>query len=642
MKRIGRYEIVRPLGRGAMGVVYLARDPQIERELALKTIRFDSGEKGMDVSEAKARFLKEARISGRLQHPFIVTIFDVGEDAGNLYLAMEYVPGGSFSQKLADPNGLPLFDRIRIVAEVAEALGHAHERGVLHRDVKPANILLTPALTAKVTDFGIGKLLTGDTDLTSTGQMVGSPAYMSPEQIRGEKLDARTDIFSLGVVLYQALTLRKPFPADTLTTLVYQILHEEPPAPGIIKSDLPAEMTGIVRKCLAKARADRYGDAGEVAAELRALLGYSPVASTAGLSESKVKRAQPEAPPTVAGPTVAMPPPVPPRESESPTITTGQRMGDLAKKSEAPAKGGPGAAKASPYLALAAVLGLAIVAAAAFLFRSPPKSGEGGTASAPAPKASTQGPAPLASTASTGSIKVVETPVATSPASGEPSPVPTRRPRVRPTAVAGSAVAASGASSGPAPAPTARPADLSYAVKRLVKINVSPSQARVFLDGKCIGISDDWDGAGGGALLSFTVEGNHRLRFAYPGYRDLNVDLAVKSGAVEDRIEIDTEMQKGAPEGPTGPEGKLRRPNYRTVRPVNLNVEPADATVSVNGRELGPASKWAKEDLIFADQAVYDVVLSAPGHEPLTVRVLSAPTAGEVRAVIKEKLKKAK
>jgi hypothetical protein len=318
-------------------------------------------------------------------------------------------------------------------------------------------------------------------------------------------------------------------------------------------------------------------------------------------------------------------------------------MGDLAKKSEALAKGGPGAAKAPPYLALAAVLGLAIAAAAAFLFRSPPKSGEGGTASAPAPKASTQEPAPLASTASTGSIKVVETPVATPPASGEPSPVPTRRPRVRPAAAAGSAVAASGGpSSGPVPAPTARPADLSYAVKRLVKINVSPGQARVFLDGKCIGISDDWDGAGGGALLSFNVEGNHRLRFTYPGHRDLHVDLAVKSNAVDDRIEIDTEMQKGAPEGPTGPEGKFRRPRYRTVRPANFSVEPADATVSVNGRELGPASKWAKEDLIFADQAVYDVTLSAPGYEPLTVRVLSAPTAGEVRAVIKEKLKKAK
>ena len=237
-----------------MGVVYLARDPQIERQLALKTVRFDGPGHDSKIDEAKARFLKEARISGRLQHPHIVTVFDVGEDAGNLYLAMEYVAGGSLAQKLADPAALEIFDQLRIVAEVAEALGHAHERGVLHRDVKPANILLTESLSAKVSDFGIGKLLIGDTDLTSTGQMVGSPAYMSPEQIRGEKLDVRSDIFSLGIVLYQTLTSRKPFPADTLTTLVYQILHEEPIDSATLRPGLPEEVPGIIRKCLAKPR----------------------------------------------------------------------------------------------------------------------------------------------------------------------------------------------------------------------------------------------------------------------------------------------------------------------------------------------------------------------------------------------------
>src|SRR5512141_3088667 len=283
-----------------MGVVYLARDPQIERELALKTIRFDDAEKGFSVDEAKARFLKEAKISGRLQHPHIVTVFDVGEDQGMLYLAMELVQGGSFSQRLADPAGFSIRDRVRVVAEVAEAL--AHERGVLHRDIKPANILLSPSLSAKVTDFGIGKLLTGDTELTSTGQMVGSPAYMSPEQIKGDKLDARTDIFSLGVVLYQALTLRKPFPADTLTTLVYQILNEEPPDPGLVTDALPEGMKEILKKCLAKDRANRYSDAGELAGDLREILGFSPVGSTAGLSESRVKRVRssPGAPPPVA------------------------------------------------------------------------------------------------------------------------------------------------------------------------------------------------------------------------------------------------------------------------------------------------------------------------------------------------------
>jgi serine/threonine-protein kinase len=258
-----------------MGVVYLAQDPQIERTLALKTVRFDGPSQSFSMSEAKARFLKEAKISGRLQHPNIVTVYDVGEDEGVLYLAMEYISGGSLSQRLADPGSFPLVERIRILSEVADALSHAHQRGVLHRDVKPANILLTDSSSAKVTDFGIGKLLSGDTDLTTTGQMVGSPAYMSPEQVRGDKLDVRSDIFSLGVVLYQTLTLRKPFPADTLTTLVYQILHDEPPDPLRHNEELPPEITEIARRCLAKNREERYGDAAELADDLRALIGIA-------------------------------------------------------------------------------------------------------------------------------------------------------------------------------------------------------------------------------------------------------------------------------------------------------------------------------------------------------------------------------
>lgn len=275
-----------------MGLVYLARDPQIERDVALKTVRFDGPSHSFKIDEAKARFLKEAKISGRLQHPHIVTVFDVGEDQGTLYLAMEYVPGGSLAQRLVDGPPLPVEEKIRIVAEVAHALGHAHERGVLHRDVKPANILLTPSLAAKVTDFGIGKLLTGDTDLTSTGQMVGSPAYMSPEQIRGEKLDVRSDIFSLGVVLYQVLTGRKPFPAETLTTLVYQVLNEEPEDPTVYAPDVPPELIPVIRRCLAKKRDSRYSDAAELAAELGELVGFSPVMATSALSESKVGRAR--------------------------------------------------------------------------------------------------------------------------------------------------------------------------------------------------------------------------------------------------------------------------------------------------------------------------------------------------------------
>ena len=687
-EQIGRYVILRTLGRGAMGIVYLARDPQIERELALKTIRFDTGEKSFGVEEAKARFLKEARISGRLQHPHIVTVFDVGEDQGTLFLAMELVQGGSFSQRLSDPAGFPLRDRIRVVAEVAEALAHAHERGVLHRDVKPANILLSPTLSAKVTDFGIGKLLTGDTELTSTGQMVGSPAYMSPEQIKGEKLDARTDIFSLGIVLYQALTLRKPFPADTLTTLVYQILHEEPMDPGLVTNDVPEGMKDIIRKCLAKDRANRYSDAGELADDLREILGFSPVGSTAGLSESKVKRVKssPGTPPPVAplagaatpasmAPTAAVriSPPVgklpedpgstavparpsmpaaatPVADSESPTITTGRRMGEVMAKAAAAAAPAVKKKGLSPV-----VLGGGLLAVAAIVLgvlalskKSEKEVGELLPVPTSAPAASVPAPVPTqpppvakvsgATGASTAgpAVAVVETPAR----DASPTVAPTKKARAKPTAAPQEAAAAAAAVSAAPKAPAQKPADLTVTVRRFLKLDVSPSQARVYLDGRYIGISDDWDDAGGGSLLAFNLEGTHRIRLCAPEHRDLIVDLIVRSTATDDKVTIDRSLEKGTPDGPTGPEGKLKHPNYRTVRGALFNVEPPDAMVTVNGRDVGPASKFAKEELQFADMAVYEVLLTAPGHESKSLRILVGPTAGEVRANIKEKLKK--
>ncbi|MEO8054459.1 MAG: serine/threonine-protein kinase [Acidobacteriota bacterium] len=666
-EKIGRYVILQTLGRGAMGVVYLARDPQIERELALKTIRFDDAEKSFSADEAKARFLKEAKISGRLQHPHIVTVFDVGEDQGVLYLAMELVQGGSFSQRLADPAGFSMRDRVRVVAEVAEALAHAHERGVLHRDIKPANILLSPSLSAKVTDFGIGKLLTGDTELTSTGQMVGSPAYMSPEQIKGDKLDARTDIFSLGVVLYQAVTLRKPFPADTLTTLVYQILHEEPADPAVVAGDLPEGLGAIVNRCLAKDRAKRYPDAGELADDLRAVLGFSPVGSTASISDSRVKRVRsspssPAMPPpspsphASMAPTAAMPvispgpvgaaPAAP--DSESPTITTGRRMGEIARKGEARAGQPVGRKGLSPaVIGIAALVALAAVAGGVYLAKkgaapadenpAPPSSATSAAAPAPLPLPTAPAAAPTVPTAGP-AIAVVETPAANAaPAASTLVPSP-KKTKVRPTP--GEAAASTAAAAAKPTVPAVRPADLTYTIRRFLKINVSPSQARVFMDGNYIGISDDWDDAGGGSLLTFNLEGQHRLRICYPEHRDLLVDVIVRSTAADDKVTIEQDLPKGVPDGPTGPEGSLRRPNYKSIGAVLFNVDPPDAMVTVAGKEYGPASKWLKEEMTFRDMAVYEVGLSAPGYETKTVRVLISPTAGELRATVKERLKK--
>jgi hypothetical protein len=506
---------------------------------------------------------------------------------------------------------------------------------------------------------------------------------MSPEQIKGEKLDTRTDIFSLGIVLYQAITLRKPFPADTLTTLVYQILNEEPPDPLLVADDVPEALRDIIRKCLAKDRANRYADAGELAGDLREALGFSPVGTTAGFQESRAKRARaslgprpPIAPPGVPATPASMAPtaalkislPVgaspeiaastsvpaepqvpavaaPVADSESPTITTGRRMGEAVAKAAAAA---PASKKkgVSPF-----VVGGGLLVAAAVVFgalslskRSEKPAGSDAVPQPPAvPAASTPEralpPAPeparaFPSSAAGPAVMVVETPAPGVP----PTAAPTKKARAKPTAVpeAPSPVAAVPKP----PSPPQKPADLTVTIRRFLKLDVSPSQARVYLDGRYIGISDDWDDAGGGSLLAFNLEGMHRVRLCAPDHRDLLVDLIVRSTATDDKVSIERSLEKGTPDGPTGPDGKLKRPNYRTVRGAVFNVEPPDAVVSVNGRELGPASKWVREDLQFADMAVYEVLLTAPGFESKSLRLLVSPTAGEVRANIKEKLKK--
>ena len=646
--RIGRYEILRPLGKGAMGVVYLAQDPQIERTLALKTVRFDGPSQSFSMSEAKARFLKEAKISGRLQHPNIVTVYDVGEDEGVLYLAMEYISGGSLSQRLADPGSFSMVERIRVLSEVADALSHAHQRGVLHRDVKPANILLTDSSSAKVTDFGIGKLLTGDTDLTTTGQMIGSPAYMSPEQVRGDKLDVRSDIFSLGVVLYQTLTLRKPFPADTLTTLVYQILHDEPLDPLRHNEELPPEITEIARQCLAKSREERYGDAAELADDLRALIGIAPLVSTTGLSESKVGRARAAAAAATATPSPA-PGSVPPQATPPPPVdlSASRRLsrsgGRTSMTSSQHSPAALAGAAAGGLLLVGLLVGGFFVLRSQGLFRSVvPLPGPSPTPTGtPTPDTSPAMPTPA--TIPFGIVSGASpTPASNAEASPTAAPgrtaVPTRTPRPRPTPTATPLPTATPMPT-PTPTPFVRP-DATYITRRLVKLSVSPDQARVYLDGRYVGISDDWDDAGGGSLLAFATDGRHRLRFAFPSRKDLLVDILVTGNAVEERVEVERELERGSPDGPTGPAGKIPRPDYQTAGLARLAVEPPFARVSVDGHDMGTAGRFVEQEMQFREPGVYDVVLTAPGYQPKRLRVVVSSATGKERIVFREKLKK--
>lgn len=268
-ERIGRYDIIKTLGKGAMGVVYLARDPLIDRLIALKTLRLDVDTEFEE--EFRQRFLREAKAAGRLNHRGIVTVHDVGEDpeTGLVYIAMEYIEGQDLRQRMQMSPPLRLSEIARIVAEVAEALDYAHSMGVVHRDVKPANVLLTAGGAPKVMDFGVARM--DSSNLTVEGQFIGTPNFMSPEQILGKTVDGRSDIFSLGVLLYKLLTGERPFAGSTMHEVTLKIVQERPPLPSSIQSSLPTAFNPIVLKCLEKEPEDRFQTATELAQLLGAL-----------------------------------------------------------------------------------------------------------------------------------------------------------------------------------------------------------------------------------------------------------------------------------------------------------------------------------------------------------------------------------
>jgi serine/threonine protein kinase len=269
VRRIGRYEIEQTLGRGAMGVVYLARDPLIDRRVALKTLRLDLDTEY--AGEFRERFFREAKAAGGLNHTGIVTIHDVGEDpeSGLVFIAMEYIEGRDLKQLLADGQPFRPSEAARIAADVARALDYAHSMGVVHRDIKPANIILTQDGTAKITDFGIARL--DSSNLTVEGQFIGTPNFMSPEQITGKTVDGRSDIFSLGVVLFTLLTGKRPFAGETMHEVTMKVVQEPCPIPSTFDDDIPPAINPVILKCLEKEPDDRFQSGAEVAQVLAAL-----------------------------------------------------------------------------------------------------------------------------------------------------------------------------------------------------------------------------------------------------------------------------------------------------------------------------------------------------------------------------------
>ncbi|BBP04580.1 hypothetical protein TPL01_17440 [Sulfuriferula plumbiphila] len=272
--KLGRYEIAAEIGRGAMGTVYKAHDPLIERTVALKTIRLDLSHQAHQVFEE--RFYREAKSAGRLNHPNIVTIYDVGETDGSAYIAMEYLQGESLDTLLDNHIRLPIERIAHITLQIANGLAYAHQHGVIHRDVKPANIILMRrGRVVKITDFGIAQIPTSAQ--TGDGALLGSPRYMSPEQVQGRIVDGRSDVFSLGVVLYEMLTGRTPFTGDDLSTILYNIMNFEPAPPSSVNQDVPHAFDRIVMRALSKQPAGRYPTARDMATDLRALRGVTPM-----------------------------------------------------------------------------------------------------------------------------------------------------------------------------------------------------------------------------------------------------------------------------------------------------------------------------------------------------------------------------
>jgi serine/threonine-protein kinase len=264
--KLGRYEITGTLGQGAMGVVYKARDPLLDRDVAIKTINVALEEE--EIAEYGARFEQEARAAGGLNHPNVITIYDVGSSGNVAYMAMEYLEGRELRYLVGDGKPLPVAQALDIATQVADGLAYAHEHDVVHRDIKPANIMIVRGGRAKITDFGIARMRTSQVK-TQTGMVLGSPKYMSPEQVMGLRADGRSDIFSLGVVLYEMLTGAAPFKGDSITALMFQVLNGIPTPPRQLVPLTPEMLNFVMAKALAKKPDERYQSASDFANDLR-------------------------------------------------------------------------------------------------------------------------------------------------------------------------------------------------------------------------------------------------------------------------------------------------------------------------------------------------------------------------------------
>lgn len=305
--RLGRYRVNGILGQGAMGVVYDGTDPVLNRRVAIKTILHSVLADAGTLTDASARFVREAQAVARLNHPHIVTVFDFGEEGDLSYLVMEFVQGRELKACFDEGSRFAPAEAVRIVRELLDALEFAHRQGVIHRDVKPANVMLDEAGRVKLTDFGVARLADGGSDRTIAGTMVGTPSHMSPEQIQGLPVGSRTDIFAAGIILYECLTTARPFAGTGVWAVQKQIIHDDPAPPSALRPELGGGFDAIIARALAKDPAQRYASAAEFSAALAAVPGAGgETQAEAAVPAPAVEQAGDDA-------TVILPPPPPPQ-----------------------------------------------------------------------------------------------------------------------------------------------------------------------------------------------------------------------------------------------------------------------------------------------------------------------------------------
>ena len=263
-ENLGRYKIMRELGRGAMGIVYQGYDPKIDRVVALKTIRKDRLADSRDGEDLAVRFQDEIRAAGKLVHPNIIIVYDTGEDEETAYVAMEYVEGDTLENLIQRKIRFSREQIIDIFGQICDGLAYTHRRGIVHRDLKPSNIMLVKGKRVKITDFGISKAIGASSSLLKhTSILLGTPRYMSPEQITGREVDGRSDLFSLGIILYQLLTGESPFQGDNISTLLFNIVNKNPIPPSQVDPAVPPVYDEVITKALAKDPGKRYPTASD-------------------------------------------------------------------------------------------------------------------------------------------------------------------------------------------------------------------------------------------------------------------------------------------------------------------------------------------------------------------------------------------